>query len=86
MHSSLPTTMLVAAKVHVILRRYVVLTWMHDNRDFVVECDVLEEHKADIIKWRITGCDKKGVDITEVRVYLGIKLLLSLVHFIEPGT
>ena len=44
MHSSLPTVVLVATKVHVILRRYVVLTWMHDNRDFVVECDIMEEH------------------------------------------
>jgi hypothetical protein len=36
----------VATKVHVILRRFVVLTWMHGNRD-LVECVTLgESHKV----------------------------------------
>jgi hypothetical protein len=31
-HSNLPNIMHVATKAHVVLRRYVVLTWMHDNK------------------------------------------------------
>jgi len=34
-HTNFPKTMLVVTKVHVLLRRYVVLTWMHDNRELV---------------------------------------------------
>jgi hypothetical protein len=34
-HYNLPNITHVATKVHVILRRYVVLTWMHDNRELV---------------------------------------------------
>ena len=36
LHSDLPNIMPVATKVHVILRRPIVLTWMHDIRDFSV--------------------------------------------------
>ena len=34
-HSNLPNIMHVATKVHVILRRFIVLTRMHDNRELV---------------------------------------------------
>ena len=34
-HSNLPNIMLVATKVHIILRKYVVLTWMCDNKELV---------------------------------------------------
>ena len=32
-YSNLPNIMVVAIKVHVLLRMYVVSTWMHDNRE-----------------------------------------------------
>ena len=35
LHSNLPNIMLVAIKVHVILRRFVVSTWMRDNKELV---------------------------------------------------
>jgi hypothetical protein len=34
-HSDLPNIMLVATKVHIILRKYVVLPWMCDNKELV---------------------------------------------------
>jgi hypothetical protein len=34
-HVDLPNTTLVAIEVHVILRRYIVLTWMFDDRKLV---------------------------------------------------
>ena len=34
-HSNLPNIIHVATKVHVVLRRHVVLTWMHYNRELV---------------------------------------------------
>ena len=39
-HSKLLKITLVATKVHVILRSFVVLTWMRDKRGLV--CDVME--------------------------------------------
>ena len=48
LHFNLPNIKHVATKVHVILRRFVVLTWMYDNRD-LVECVKLgESHKVKI--------------------------------------
>ena len=35
MHSIIPNITHVATKVHVILRRLVMVTWMHDNRELV---------------------------------------------------
>ena len=35
LHSNLPNIMHVATKLHVILRRYVILTWVHDNKELV---------------------------------------------------
>jgi len=40
--------MLVATKVHVIVRNYVVLTWMCDKNGISVACDILKLHKVDI--------------------------------------
>ena len=34
-HYNLPNVTHVSTKVHVILRRYIVLAWMHDNRKLV---------------------------------------------------
>ena len=40
-HSDLPSITHLATKVHVIIRRVGVLTWMHDNR-ISVACDIME--------------------------------------------
>ena len=47
-HSKLHNTMLVATKVHVMLRSFVVLTWMRDKRRFNVACDIMEQHKTNV--------------------------------------
>jgi hypothetical protein len=33
----------VATKVHMIIRMYVVVTWMCDNREFSEECYIMEQ-------------------------------------------
>ena len=46
MHSNPLNIMPVATKKHVVLRRYVVLTWMRDDREFSAVCDLVEEYKV----------------------------------------
>ena len=53
-HSKLHNTMLVATKVHVMLRSFVVLTWMRDKRRFNVACDIMEQHKTNVAITTIT--------------------------------
>ena len=33
-----------------ILRSYVVLTWMHDKKRISVACDIMEQHKVNIAR------------------------------------
>jgi hypothetical protein len=47
-HCNLLNITPVATKVHMVLRRYVVFTYMRDNREFNVACDFVEEYKVDI--------------------------------------
>ena len=37
----------VATNVHMILKRFEVLTWMYDHGEFSVAYDIMEQHKAD---------------------------------------
>ena len=48
-YSNLPNTTLVATKLHMMLKRSVVLAWMHDNRELVV-CEIMEYTKSALLK------------------------------------
>ena len=57
-HSKLCNIMLVATKVHVILRNYIVLTWVWWKRNSVA-CDIMKLHKVDIAiltTWCVQAC------------------------------
>ena len=41
-HSKLRNISLVGTKMHVILRRYALFTWMRDKKRSIVACDVME--------------------------------------------
>ena len=45
-HSNLPNIMHVTTKVHMMLRRSAVLTWMHDNRELVWHVTLWNKHKV----------------------------------------
>ena len=64
MYTNLPNIVFVATIEHVILRRYVVLTCMHDDKIFVVGCDIMVENRVNVITMRTIGCDNKEADIT----------------------
>jgi hypothetical protein len=42
LHFNLPDIMHVPTKMHGILRRNAVLTWMHDNKENSVACNIME--------------------------------------------
>ena len=42
LHTNLPNITPTATNVHVVLRRCVVLTWVRDNRELVVACDIMK--------------------------------------------